>query len=301
MEDKITILMATFNGEKYIEEQIESIINQTYKNWELIIHDDGSKDKTIDIIKKYTREYSNIILLEDNIVLGNAYKNFMHLTKNVKNTNYVMFSDQDDIWNGDKIEKTLFLMKKKDCDKKPICIFTDYVLFDTNKRMPIKDKHKKQINLSFNYLLTQNIAHGCTIMINKELINLMKKWNYLEYGMHDWTALLIAAYYGEVYYIDIATMMYRMHNNNVLGAEKNFIKWFLTRLSIKENKVRVKGYYNQAKELLKISTRKSKEEIILNNFIFAQECSTIKRYRILKENDCIRGNILKKMGLIFFS
>ena len=107
----LAILMATYNGEEFIREQINSILNQTYKNWKLIIHDDGSTDNTVDIIKEYTKKYPNkIILIEDNIKCNGAKENFSHLIKIAyKNFNfdYILFSDQDDIWLPNKIEVSL--------------------------------------------------------------------------------------------------------------------------------------------------------------------------------------------------
>ena len=108
----IDILMATYNGERYISEQIESILNQTYKNWKLYIRDDGSKDNTISIIRDFEKQYPNkIILVKDKKNGLGAKCNFAELMKYSKQE-YCMFSDQDDIWIDNKIEKTLEKMKQ---------------------------------------------------------------------------------------------------------------------------------------------------------------------------------------------
>ena len=103
MNPKIEILMATYNGEKYIGEQINSIINQTYTNWNLLIRDDGSKDKTLNIIKKYEKMDNRIILIRDNKDNLGFVKNFEELLK-ISSSELIMFSDQDDVWKKDKIK-----------------------------------------------------------------------------------------------------------------------------------------------------------------------------------------------------
>ena len=111
MDSKIEILMATYNGEKYIREQIDSIISQTYSNWTLLIRDDVSKDDTVKIIKEYEKKDKRIKLLEDNKGNLGFVKNFEELLKN-SSEDFIMFSDQDDYWLEDKIEKYINELKK---------------------------------------------------------------------------------------------------------------------------------------------------------------------------------------------
>ena len=99
----VDILLATYNGELYIETQILSIISQTFKKWQLLIHDDGSSDTTIFIIKKWAAIDNRIKLIEDEVKTRNAAKNFMHLLK-YSTAEYVMFCDQDDIWFDNKVQ-----------------------------------------------------------------------------------------------------------------------------------------------------------------------------------------------------
>ena len=103
IEDKIDILMATYNGEKYIVEQIDSIINQTYKNWNLLIRDDNSTDRTLEIIKNYQKKDARIRILDNNKVNLGIVKNFEKLLK-ISESELIMFSDQDDIWKKGKIK-----------------------------------------------------------------------------------------------------------------------------------------------------------------------------------------------------
>ena len=106
MQEKVDILLATYNGERFLQKQIDSILQQTYSNFTIYIRDDGSKDGTIKIIKDYAQKYPNkILFIED--ILGNlgVTQNFNELMK-YSSANYIAFSDQDDIWLPQKIEKS---------------------------------------------------------------------------------------------------------------------------------------------------------------------------------------------------
>src|SRR6476661_5807360 len=126
----VDILMATYNGEKYIENQLLSLIAQTYKSWTLYVHDDGSTDGTLSIIEKYQKIDSRIIIIEDNIIFKSASKNFVHLIKHSKN-NYTIFCDQDDIWFESKLE-SLFLEISK-YNHLPCAVFCNGYAYSQNE------------------------------------------------------------------------------------------------------------------------------------------------------------------------
>jgi len=116
---KVQILLATFNGEKYLREQLDSILNQEYKSWELLIHDDGSIDNTISILNEYQNNYpKKIRLLIDQEIFSSASKNFFHLIKNrSRKANLYCLCDQDDIWHKSKLKKIIERYDSKE-DKK---------------------------------------------------------------------------------------------------------------------------------------------------------------------------------------
>ncbi|MGC8766188.1 MAG: glycosyltransferase [Brevinematia bacterium] len=122
---KVEILVATFNGEKYIKELLESLLWQTYKNIKITIHDDGSKDKTLGILMEYNQKYPDIInLINDNIVTGSALRNFELLLAK-SSEDYVIFADQDDVWLPNKVEITLskMLELKKNVERIFHCLY----------------------------------------------------------------------------------------------------------------------------------------------------------------------------------
>ena len=236
---KLAILMATYNAEQYLNQQIDSIMNQTYKDFDLYIHDDGSTDKTLTIIKKYCKKYKNIIFIDDNIVFHSACKNFFHLINYIKNKDYdyIAFSDQDDVWNSDKVETTInqmMLCEKTKSKSEPILIHSDLYVVD-NELNVLSKSFMKYRALDFrikslNRLFIQNNVTGCTMLINRALLELLP--NYVDnIIMHDWWIALTASAFGTIYYLDIPTMKYRQHGNNVVGAVRtNSFKFIKTKL-----------------------------------------------------------------------
>ena len=124
----VDILLATYNGEKYLEEQIQSITNQKYSDWKLFIHDDGSCDRTLDIIRQYSTIDSRIILINDKITGLGVAKNFIHLL-NFSKAEFIMFCDQDDIWLDNKVSTMLNAITKKN-NKIPQAIFSNSYLWN---------------------------------------------------------------------------------------------------------------------------------------------------------------------------
>mgnify|MGYP005849079615 CR=1 FL=1 len=234
----IDILLATYNGEKYIGEQLDSLFNQTNQYWTLIVHDDGSTDKTVEIIKSYQIRYpSRIVLLEDGIKTGGAKNNFAHLMQ-FSTSEYIMFCDQDDVWLEDKIELTSERMQEVECKSGniPVLIHTDLTVVNNslgilNKSFFKFQKIDPEISKSFSLSKVQNSVTGCTLMLNKiakELVMPIPK----NAVMHDWWILLsILRANGVVEFINKPTVLYRQHLDNQVGARGFSILKLLTNLS----------------------------------------------------------------------
>lgn len=222
----IAILMAVYNGEKYLKEQLDSIKRQTFQDWHLIISDDGSTDRTLEIAKEFQKEVTQqVTILENHIPTGSPKNNFFHLLEYVEES-YIMFSDQDDVWKEDKIELTFSCMKemeRKTAEHVPILVHTDLTVVDENMHI-IADsffqygKLKKNVDLAT--LIIQNIVTGCTVMINRELYEgICQVKNSDKIIMHDYWAVLYATVYGAVGVVDKSTMYYRQHSDNNVGAK----------------------------------------------------------------------------------
>lgn len=169
MQPSVRILMATYNGEKFIKEQINSIINQTYTNWSLIIQDDGSKDRTAEIIKGFDDPRINI--RESPEKMHGAYYNFHSIANQEKLSDmrydYYMFCDQDDIWDSDKIEK-MFLFLSKEDNNEPVFCYADMRIIDEKGKKQSSSICKSQ-GLEYvnrESLFFSHIIYGCNTMSN---------------------------------------------------------------------------------------------------------------------------------------
>jgi len=222
----IDILLATYNGQAYLREQIDSILAQSNQDWQLLIRDDASDDKTLSIIKDYVAKYSDKVkLIEDNSGHLGASLNFQRLLEN-SIAEYIMFSDQDDVWLPNKIEVTLNLMKatEKECPNKPILVHTDLRVVDFQLKTIAKSTWRYQgtppeTGNDLNKVMLQNVATGCTIMINrkaKEVSLPIAK----EAVMHDWWIVINVAMRGKIAYVPDQLVLYRQHSNNAVGAKK---------------------------------------------------------------------------------
>lgn len=215
---KVNILMATYNGEKFLAQQIESIQKQTFKEWNLLIRDDGSSDKTCDIIRNFTAKDSRIRFINENEHhnLG-VIKSFFTLV-NYEVADFYFFSDQDDVWLPEKLSVSLEAAKHKASDV-PLLVYTDLKVVNQELNILQDSMIRAQsyhANTTLLPELTENTVTGGTMMINHALA---EKWfTPNDILMHDWFLALLAASLGEIIYLDLPTQLYRQHDNNVLGA-----------------------------------------------------------------------------------
>ncbi len=253
MKKTIDVLMATYNGEKYLKEQIESILNQTYDNIRLVISDDCSKDGTKDILKQYEKDSRIEIHYHEK---NQGYiKNFEYLLKQVKNEIY-MLSDQDDVWMPEKIEKSYEVLIKNNAD----LVFGDLEVVNENletiypsfnKFMLLERKINKYIgSYKVNYLY--NCVTGCTVMSKAKWIEkILPIPTDSKYLIHDHWIGLIIALDGKMAYIPEKYIKYRQHGNNQVGTEKishGFKKLEQVRELFINVKVGVFGTYVKNKE-----------------------------------------------------
>ena len=255
---KIDILMATYNGEKYLAEQLDSIINQTYHNWNLLIRDDSSTDRTLEIIQDYQKKDNRIKLLKDNKGNLGIVKNFEELLKNSE-SEFIMFSDQDDIWIENKLDMYLKMIEK--IKNKGFMIHSDAILFDKNKSNILKDTFisKKAINKGLENVFFNYFVQGATILISKEIKNFILPFPKEVY-LHDRYIHLISELFFERIFVNKALIYYRQHGDNQIGA-KNTIRELLSKRYFDErDRQLIKIIYNKYGSLLTDDKKKLIEE-----------------------------------------
>lgn len=255
---KIDILMATYNGEKYLVEQLDSIINQTYHNWNLLIRDDNSTDKTLEIIQNYHKKDKRIKILKDNKGNLGIVRNFEELLKSSE-SEFIMFSDQDDIWVENKLDMYLKMIEK--IKNKGFMIHSDAILFDKNKSNILKDTFisKKAINKGLENVFFNYFVQGATILISKEIKNFILPFPKEVY-LHDRYIHLISELFFERIFVNKALIYYRQHGDNQIGA-KNTIRELLSKRYFDErDRQLIKIIYNKYGSLLTEDKKKLIEE-----------------------------------------
>lgn len=308
---KVAILMATYNGEKYIVEQIESILKQTYQDFVLFIRDDNSSDSTKIKIKEYIEKYPNkIIEVRDENIAKGAYKNFMLLLEyvyNLKKFDLFMFSDQDDVWLDNKVEDTINEYNKIENKEQPILIHTDLNVVDAELNL-ISESFYKYCNLKgkynkFNNYLIQNNVVGCTTLINGNLAEKVK-FDTNNIRMHDWYFALIASAFGKIVFIDKATIKYRQHGSNVLGAKRvRGIKGVYNKL-IKNNTIKAdlgkifmqaESFKNNYYDILNEDNKR-----LISEFCKISKTNKINKIKIIIKNKFYKQGKIRVIGQLIY-
>jgi glycosyltransferase involved in cell wall biosynthesis len=224
---QLMIVMATFNGEAYLAEQIDSIRKQTFTDWLLVIRDDGSRDATQEILKRYARMDPRIVLLEDDLGNLGAKGCFSRLLLHAVDAGapYIACSDQDDVWLPEKLEHAIRRIRKLESELgtgTPVLVHTDLEVVDETLR-PLSPSFMQYENIGksnnppVTTLLVQNHVVGCTMLANRALIDLAMP---VPAGarMHDWWLALCAKLVGVLDYVSLADIKYRQHRANTLGV-----------------------------------------------------------------------------------
>ena len=236
---KISILLSTYNGAKYLAEQLDSLLEQSYTNIVIVIRDDGSTDATRELISLYARKHENKIhqVCSDNENKG-ARDSFSYLIEYVLankvslelDVAYMMLCDQDDIWFEDKIEQQVAAMliaeEEAEGNKTPLLIHSDLQVVSEQKQ-PIAnsliDYQGLEIERNrFTNMVISNLVTGCTALINEALaVKAVPVSN--QAIMHDWWLALVASAFGKVIFLATPLVHYRQHDSNTIGA-KEFVK-----------------------------------------------------------------------------
>ena len=222
--EKIIVLLSTYNGEKYLAQQLASLLAQKDVEVEILVRDDGSQDGTVALLDEWEKNGLLKWYTSENLGPG---KSFMHLLATAQPGNYYAFCDQDDVWMPDKLSMTMEKMKAVEHANpgKPVIVHTDMNIVDENLNV-IHESFWRSSGLrpdvlrTFPYLCTCNSVNGCTILMNSAARELILE-KYVEHDIiiHDVIcALTVSCYGGIIEYVDAPTVLYRQHSSNVVGA-----------------------------------------------------------------------------------
>ena len=306
----IKIIMCTYNGERYLRQQIQSILENTRTDWHLYISDDGSSDATVEIIESYQKAYPGKISGGKHKIRNGSAEHFLEMVKTtadeMQEEDFVMLCDQDDVWNRDKIEITYRAMKKlikHHGNGIPLLVCSDVCVTDENLQVIApsfaKANHYNVKKMAFAQLMMENKVQGSTIMINKALAGMIDRIPK-HMKMHDCWLGLIAAAFGKLMYINRPTMMYRQHVDNVMGNTDFWTDMRNKIYNLDKQRAIVMSTTKQIKDFIEIYGDRLSDSRKKEAFAFAglpQQNFVKRRYTIMKYH-MWKSGLLRNIGLM---
>jgi glycosyltransferase, group 2 family len=296
---KVQVLLSSYNGEKYIKEQIESIFNQIGVEINCLIRDDGSTDGTIEIIKKLQVKYANLkLIVGKNIGWRQSFKDLVFLSSD--KMDYYSFADQDDIWLPNKVERAIQIIEQEENYDQPILYYSDAYVVDEDikiigHKINLEPPLYKESSISICY------GQGCTMIFNPKARDFFVSYKTKENISHEQWLSTLCIYFGRVIHDPYLSIFYRQHDNNIFGGKK------ISKISLIKKWLKGKSHYKGVmcyndlydgffdnlsdKEKNKIRDLKNMENSMISRLkVFLNP--NIKRYTIL-------GTIFFKLNLLF--
>lgn len=283
---KVAVLLGCYNGDRYIEQQLLSLKNQTFKNFKVYVRDDGSTDATLEIIKRFSG--LDITILSDSYGNLGPARSFLTLLKNV-DADFYFFSDQDDFWLPQKIEKSLDAIKSVE-QSIPTLIHSDLSL--VNETLKSLGTTFHQLNgknphffITSPAMYLENCVVGCTMLINQVAKEVSLKGIdtiHDDIAMHDWWIALCVRKYNNVIFLNEPLLLYRQHQNNVSGASVNqaniLAKLFRKRTYVRIEKAR-KNVVSNTRLLLEHQNKNLTE---IDQFLIRRIQECYSEYRLFQ-------------------
>lgn len=220
----VAILLCTYNGARFLAEQLDSLESQTHQNWVVIASDDGSSDQTLEILRQYQEKWPSGKLTIRSGPQKGFCQNFLSLACDPQiKADYYAFCDQDDVWLPEKLEVALVnIIANQSVDVPYLyCGRTKYV---TENLKPCGMSPLFVFPPSFRNALVQSIAGGNTMVFNLAAKNLIEKVGVVDVPSHDWWLYqLISGVEGMVFYDKVPQVLYRQHENSLIGGNTSIL------------------------------------------------------------------------------
>lgn len=303
----VAVIMATYNGEKYVRRQIESILASSYDDFEIFIYDDGSTDNTVSIVSELEQLHPSRIHLQQNEVNLGVARNFLQAVAKAQ-ADYIMLCDQDDVWKPDKIEKTLKrikAMEKRLGRDLPLAVFTDAIIVDENlntiSESFFRFNHLDPKKNDLAHILMENKLIGCTVMVNGCVGRLLRQYPMPENArFHDWWIALLASSMGKISYIDEGTLYYRQHAGNLVGGS-GFVSYLKNRLeNMQKQRGALQTLYRQAEEFLSIydDILPYESKRLIGKFTSIPQMGFFAKRMCLIRNGYLKSGLIRNLGLM---
>lgn len=297
---KVLVLMSTYNGEQYIDEQMQSLLDQVEIELHVLIRDDGSKDGTVEKLKRWAEHYPDkfMIMLSSNMGVVSSF--FELIQRSSEHFDYYAFCDQDDVWLPTKLISAIHKLNglsersSEPARKHPLMYcsttqMTDESLNPTKIWPPMPEEKLSPYNA-----LIENVCVGCTMLMNREAMLLIKQQMPKDVDkviMHDWWVYLSVSCFGEVVFDQNSYILYRQHQHNALGGatDRLFSKW------VKRVKRFIKGknryiLSRQADEFVAAFGARIKPTYLqdINNFLSAYRKGPVRRLQYILQTPFYR-------------
>jgi len=311
MVKTIGVALACYNGEGYLQMQLDSLAGQTDQGFTVLMQDDGSSDGTMRLLEEAAQRDARFRLGAENGRRLGAKGNFMSLLQQ-ENSDYTALCDQDDLWHADKLARCRAAMEEAEKqwgEQTPILVHSDCRVVDGEGRTVHESFFAHQgwdaHAVTLPRLLVQNNVTGCTLMMNAPLRRLVAKHGKAEnMHMHDWFIALTAAAFGHVVFVNEQLMDYRQHGKNVMGASraglvqrgvKALQHWQKGKARIALTYTHTAAFRHAYGEKLPHGARQ-----VIDGYMATQKMGKLRRVTRVRRMGCTMQSTVTRMGQIIF-
>lgn len=295
----VAILLCTYNGARFLEEQLDSILTQEYDNFNVWVSDDGSTDQTLDILRQYRTSCRNNKFHITRGPKEGFAANFLSLTCNRDiHADFFAFADQDDIWQTDKLSQALSQLQAIPAAVPALYCARTQLIDEANNKTGYSPLYKRRP--SFNNALVQSLASGNTMVMNKAARDILCTIGPVNIASHDWWAyIMVNGVGGVVLYDTQPRVLYRQHDQNVLGAPPGW------RASRKRINLLLEGRFKKWNDINIQALQQAREfltpenKAMLDAFSKARSGNILTRVTRLWVSGVYRQTIVGGLGLIF--
>lgn len=296
----VVVLLATFNGSRYLRQQLDSIAAQSHNNWQLVVADDGSRDDTLAIIQSFYEEHPDRVRIVGDGPTQSARDNFFRLLRVAGPAPYFAFCDQDDVWSIDKLQRLVQRCQEIESQHRdqPCLVYSDLTVVDAQLGL-LSPSFMNQVRarpekITHRTLLVENAIPGCAMLFNAALAEVFRARDFDSTGavMHDWWIALLASTVGHISYVPTGLVNYRQHATNALGSvNRSGLAFTLSKLFRGDRSAALRTYIQAAAfldaygDLLNPSVREEMGAFAsLNHRHKFERIRLILKHRILKQS-----------------
>jgi glycosyltransferase involved in cell wall biosynthesis len=304
----VDIVLATYNGDRFLEAQLQSILMQDYPDWRLLIRDDGSCDRTHEIIEAYLQREPNRLKWLNLGEFENVgvTQNFNRLLEQ-SSGDYTFLCDQDDSWLPQKITDSLDMMQRLEAQwgaETPILVHSDLSVVSEQLEV-LHSSFWRSHNLdpacnSLQHLLIRNHITGCTILINKALRQIALPIPQSAF-MHDWWLGLVTAAFGKIAYLKQPTVLYRQHQQNQVGAQSQKWHYIASRL---QQPQRIREYYRKTQKQARVFLERcgtqlsDKDREIISTYINLESLTFFRKRQLILRHRFFDIGLARNLALL---